>query len=156
MPIIYTGLVQRKDRADIVLTITDWLLQGVGPSPVTPKETVVEGTPGAAIIDELEPVSGDHIVWKRTANAFYCTDLELILRNRGIDTVIITGVVTDACVVNTVRGARERSFHVIILRDCCATQLLEDDDYFMTKVFAKAGRVRTSAEMISVISKAGI
>ena len=94
------------------------------------------------------------MIWKRRSNAFYNSDLELMLRSRGIDTVIVCGVVTNGCVANTVRGARERDLHVIVLGDCCATMMPEDDDYFIKKVFPGAGRVRTSDDMVTVISGA--
>ena len=153
MPIIFTNHVHRKDSADVVPTITDLMLQGLAPPP---REAMVEGTSGVNIVDELRPAPGDHIIWKRRSNAFYNSDLELMLRSRGIDTLIITGVVTDGCVANTVRGARERDLHVIVLSDCCATMMSEDDEYFIKTVFPKAGRVRTSDEMVTVISGASV
>jgi len=152
MPIIFTNHVHRKDSADVVPTITDLMLQGLAPPP---REAMIEATPGANIVDELKPAPGDHIIWKRRSNAFYNSDLELMLRSQGIDTVIITGVVTNGCIANTVRGARERDLHVIVISDCCATMMPEDDDYFITKVFPKEGRVRTSDEMVTVIAEAG-
>jgi nicotinamidase-related amidase len=151
MPIIFIGHVHRKDNADAFATITDLMLQGLAPPP---REALVEGTPGAYFVDELKPLPGDHIVWKRRSNAFYNSDLELMLRRRGIDTVIITGVVTNGCVANTVRGAQERDLHVIVLSDCCAAMMPEDDEYFIKNAFPRAGRVRTSDEMVTVISGA--
>ena len=155
MPLIFIGHVHREDNADVVPSITDMMLQAPPPSPgETPRVRMVEGTPGAQVVDELKPVSGDHVIWKRRSNAFYNSDLELMLRSRGVDTVIISGVVTNGCVANTVRGARERDLHVIVLSDCCATMMPEDDEYFIKKVFSSAGRVRTSDEMVTVISGA--
>ena len=150
MPIIFIGHVHREDNADVFPTITDLMLQGFVPPP---RAAMVEGTPGAYFVDELKPLAGDHIIWKRRSNAFYNSDLELILRRRGIDTVIVTGVVTNGCVANTVRGAQERDLHVIVLSDCCATIMPEDDEYFNRNVFPRAGRVRTSDEMVTVISE---
>lgn len=90
MPIIFIGHVNRKDNADVFATITDLMLQGLVP-PL--RAAMVEGTPGAYFVDELKPLPRDHIIWKRRSNAFYNSDLELMLRRQGIDTVIITGVV---------------------------------------------------------------
>jgi len=151
MPIIFTNHIHRKDGADVVPTITDLMLQGLAPPP---REAMVEGTPGANTVGELKPDPGDHVIWKRKSNAFYNSDLELMLRSRAIDTVILTGVVTNGCIANTTRGARERDLHVIILSDCCATMTTEDDDFFITKVFPREGRVRTSDEMVTVITEA--
>ena len=151
VPVIYTNHVHRKDNADVVPTITDLMLEGLVP-PV--REEFVEGTPGARVVDELKPAPGEHVIDKRRSSAFYNSDLELILRSQGIDTVIITGAVTNGCIANTVRAARERDLQVIVLSDCCACDMVEDDEYFMKKVFPRAGRVRTSDEIVSVISEA--
>jgi nicotinamidase-related amidase len=149
MPVIFIGHVHRKDSADVVPTTTDLMLEGLAP----PREAMVEGTYGADFVDELKPAPGDHVISKRRSNAFYNTDLELILRSRGIDTVIVCGVVTDGCVANTVRGAREQDLHVVVLSDCCATAMEEDDEYFIKKLFPKVGRVRTSDEIVAVMAE---
>jgi len=112
---------------------------------------MVEGTPGAQIVDEIKPEPGDHVIWKRRSNASYCTDLELMLRVPAIDTVIIVGAVTNGCVANTSRGARERDLNVIVLSDCIATMNPEDDEYFIKQVFPREGRARTSDEIVSVL-----
>jgi nicotinamidase-related amidase len=152
IPVIFAGHVHRKDNADVVPSITDLMLEGLAPPP---REAMVEGTYGADFVDELRPTPGDHVIHKRRSNAFYNSDLELILRSRGIGTVIACGVVTDGCVANTVRGARERDLHVIVLSDCCATAMPEDDEYFIKKVFPKLGRVRTSDVLIAAMAKMG-
>jgi nicotinamidase-related amidase len=152
MPLIFTNHIHRRDNIDQVPTITDVMLQGEVAPPT--KERLVEGIPGAQVIDELKPSPGEHVIWKRRSNAFYNSDLELMLRCQGIDTVILVGAVTDGCVVNTARGARERDLHVIVLSDCCACRGWEDDDYLMKNAFPKMGRVRTADEMIAAISEA--
>jgi len=73
---------------------------------------------------------------------------------RGIDTVIITGVATNGYVANAVREARERDLHVIVLSDCCVCMIPDDDEFFIKKVFPRAGRIRTSDETVTVISGA--
>jgi len=148
MPVIYAGHIHRKDNADAKPTITDMMLQGLTPPT---REAMVEGTAGAQVVDEIKPEPGDHVIWKRRSNAFYCTDLELMLRARAVDTVIIVGAVTNGCVANTIRGARERDLNVIVLSDCVATMMSEDDDYFIKQVFPREGRVRTSDEIVSVL-----
>ncbi|MDD5038687.1 MAG: cysteine hydrolase [Dehalococcoidales bacterium] len=151
IPVVFTNHVHREDNADVVPTITDFMLQGL----MTPaRASMIEGTPGAQIVDELKPAPGEHVIWKRRSNAFYNTDLELMLRSRRVDTVIITGVVTNGCIANTVRGAQERDLNVIVISDCVATMMPEDDDYFIKNVFPRAGRVRTADEIIIVLSRA--
>ena len=151
MPVVFIGHVVRKDCADVVPTITDEMLQGLAPPS---REVLVEGTAGAEVVDELRPAIGDHVIHKRRSNAFYNTDLELMLRSRGIDIVIITGAVTNGCVAATVRGARERDLHVIVLSDCCVARFPEDDDYFLKRDYPRLGRVRTSDEIIAAMAEA--
>lgn len=148
MPVMFIAHIYRRDNADVVPTITDMMLQGLAPPPM---ERMIEGTLGAQFVDELKPAPGDYVIHKHRSNAFYNSDLELLLRSRRIDTVVITGAVTDGCVANTVRGARERDLHVIVLSDCCACIMLKDDEYFIRKVFPKVGRVRTSDEIIAAM-----
>jgi len=151
MPVIFIRLVHLKDRADVVPTITDEML--LGPLPPISKSRLVEGTVDAEFVDELNPAEGDPVICKRKPNAFYQTDLELILRSLKIDTVVLTGVITDGCVANTARGARERDFYVIVLSDCCTTMELKDHEYFIKRVFPRreCGRVRTSDEIVAAM-----
>ena len=145
MPIIFIKFAHRRDYADVVYTITD--MKGDKKRP-----KVVEGTHEAEIIHELEPFTDDDIITKRRNNAFYNTDLELLLRSRGIDTLIVAGVLTDSCVNDTVIGARERDYHVIVLSDCCAAKTEERQQYWIKNIFPLRGRVRTSSEIIEAIS----
>ena len=153
MPVIFCGHVCRKDGADIVPTITDEMLQGLAPPP---RERMVEGTSGADFVDELKPQPGDYVVSKRRGNAFYNTELELLLRSRGVDTLICCGAVTNGCVLATVIGARERDFHTIILSDCCVAMTKAVHDWPMENIFPRSGRVRTSDEMVTVLSGASV
>ena len=151
MPVIYSNHVHRADNADTVPTITDQMLQGISEDW---SGTLIEGTPGAGVVAELAPVKGDHVINKRKGSAFYATDLELMLRAMGKDTVIMAGVVTNGCIAATVQGARERDFNVIIVSDGCAASLAEDDKHYLTRVFPYSGRVRTSDEVVAAITRA--
>ncbi len=144
MPIIFTKSVHRKDDADIFPAVRD---------DNSRHHLLVEGTLNAEVTDELKPVPEDFFIYKYKANAFYNTSLETLLRSQGLDTVIISGVLTNRCVADTVRGAEERNFHIIILSDCCAAPQAEVDNYFMGKVFPRLGRVRTSDEIVRAISR---
>jgi len=61
------------------------------------------------------------VIDKPGKGAFYQTDLELMLRNRGIDTLFVCGVTTEVCVNTTVREANDRGFRCVVLSDCCAS-----------------------------------
>jgi nicotinamidase-related amidase len=82
----------------------------------------VKGSWGAAIIDALAPVEGDIVIeGKRGLDAFASTNLDFILRSKGIKTVVIGGFLTNCCVESTMRTAYENGFDVITLTDCAAT-----------------------------------
>lgn len=81
----------------------------------------VEGTPGAEIITELAPCKGDFIVPKKTYSGFYETTLELILRELGVDTVVITGWQADCCCRHTSADAFFRGFGIVVPRETTDT-----------------------------------
>lgn len=80
----------------------------------------LEGTPGVEIVDELRPLPSELVVDKRQYSAFYETPLEHQLRQRGIDTLVVAGVTTHACVDSTVRDAYFRGFDIVIASDAVA------------------------------------
>jgi nicotinamidase-related amidase len=77
------------------------------------------GTEPAEIIDELKPIEDEIVVVKTTDSAVTGTNLRLLLRNCGIDTVVVTGVFTDQCVSGTVRALADESFKVWLIEDAC-------------------------------------
>ena len=93
---------------------------------------LVRGEPGHDIIPELYPTDGEPVIDKPGKGAFYQTDLELMLKNREIDTLFVCGVTTEVCVNTTVREANDRGFRCIVLSDCCASYFPE---------FHAAGRI---------------
>ena len=85
----------------------------------------IRGTEGVKVIDDLEPAATDVIVEKRMLSAFFGTDLDFTLRQRGINTLIVTGVATWACVLKTVFDAAEMGYEVIVPAECCASPVPE-------------------------------
>ncbi|MCA2212295.1 cysteine hydrolase family protein [Jidongwangia harbinensis] len=89
----------------------------------------VKGTWGAAIVDDLAPADGDIVIeGKRGLDTFASTNLDFILRGRGIDTVILGGFLTNCCVESTMRSAYENGYRVITLTDCTAATSAEEHD----------------------------
>ena len=78
----------------------------------------VDGTEGAKIIDALRPDGGDFHVKKRRYSGFYATGLEALLRELGVDTVVLTGLVTNICIQHTAADAFFRGYRVVVPRDC--------------------------------------
>ncbi|MEJ2852899.1 MULTISPECIES: cysteine hydrolase [unclassified Saccharothrix] len=108
----------------------------------------VKGTWGAAIVDDLTPQQGDIVVeGKRGLDTFASTNLDFILRSKGIDTIVLGGFLTNCCVESTMRTGYENGYKVITLTDCVAATSAEEHenaikfDYPMFSVTATAEEV---------------
>jgi len=115
---------------------------------------LVRGERGHDIVPELYPVAGEPVIDKPGKGAFYQTDLELVLRNRGIETLLVCGVTTEVCVNTTVREANDRGFRSIVLADCCASYFSEFHEVGLKMIKAQGGifgSVSASAAAIAAL-----
>jgi nicotinamidase-related amidase len=115
---------------------------------------LVRGEYGHDIVDDLKPLPGEPVVDKPGKGAFYATDLEAMLRVRGIRSLVVTGVTAEVCVQTTVREANDRGFECLVLSDCIASYFPEF--YEMTLKMVKAqggifGWVANSEAFLSVL-----
>ncbi|MGO8080379.1 cysteine hydrolase [Rhizobium leguminosarum] len=109
-----------------------------------------KGTWGAEIIEELQPQEGDIVIeGKRGLDCFASTNLDFILRARGVENVALAGFLTNCCVESTMRSGYERGFNVITLTDCTATLSEEEQRLATTKNFPMFSRPMTHQEFLS-------
>lgn len=89
----------------------------------------VDGTEGAEVIEELDRQDEDIILKKKRYSAFFDTDLDKILKEKGIETLVLTGVLTDICVMHTAADAAMRNYKVVVPEDCVKSVTKEAHDW---------------------------
>ena len=111
----------------------------------------LEGSPGAAIIDELRPRPEEPIVPKRRTSAFLHSDLDLILRSAGIETLALAGIATSGAVLSTVRVAADLDYGLVVLEDCCGDGNDEAHRALMTSIFPSQATVTSAGDFIEAL-----
>jgi nicotinamidase-related amidase len=100
---------------------------------------LVRGEPGHDIIPALYPQDGEPVIDKPGKGAFYQTDLDLMLHNRGIENLLVCGVTTEVCVNTTVREGNDRGYRCIVVSDCCASYFPEFHEMGLKMIKAQGG-----------------
>ena len=112
----------------------------------------VKGTWGAAIVDDLAPETGDILIeGKRGLDTFASTNLDFILRSKGITTIVLGGFLTNCCVESTMRSGYENGYKVITLSDCVAATSAEEHDNALRYDYPMFSQPMTSKEFIEAI-----
>lgn len=109
----------------------------------------VKGSWGAAITEDLAPAEGDIVVeGKRGLDTFASTNLDFILRSKGITTIALGGFLTNCCVESTMRSGYENGYQVITLSDCVAATSMAEHDNALSYDFPMFSKPMTSGEFI--------
>jgi ureidoacrylate peracid hydrolase len=109
---------------------------------------------GAAIVDELTPQEGDIVVeGKRGLDTFASTNLDFILRSKGIKTIALGGFLTNCCVESTMRSGYENGYQVITLSDCLAATSPEEHDNALKYDFLMFSQPMSSSDFIAELDK---
>ena len=140
MFVIHTREGHRADLADCPPAKMERgrLTTGIGdPGPMG--RILVRGEYGHDIIDELKPAPGEPVIDKPGKGAFYATDLDTILKIRGIKDLIVCGVTTEVCVHTSVREANDRGYDCLVLEDCVASYFPEFQAVGIKMIKAQGG-----------------
>lgn len=143
LPVVFTQEMHRADRSDFGIELE-----------FEPPHCF-EGTPGMDLVAELDVRPGDYrVTGKRRYDAFLGTDLETLLRNRGIENLLVAGVCTDICVASTVQHARNADFRCVIVRDCVAGTTPERHEAALLCLGHVFGYVASLAEAEAALAEA--
>jgi nicotinamidase-related amidase len=137
-PVIWVTVRWEQDYADALSTPVD---------EATPRPPGGFPPQFAELADGLAEPGDLHVV-KRQWGAFYGTELDLLLRRRGIETIALGGVATNMGVESTARAAWEHGYAVVVLEDLCAGASVEMHEFATRKIFPRIARVRASAQIV--------
>ena len=158
LPVFFAKGNHRPDNATTALLLTD-TNNSLTPWPngevTKTKMHVIAGDKSSDVLADLEPQADDYYIVKYRWSAFHQTYLDLALRTRGIDTVIVSGGSTDVGVTSTLYSGRDLDYNMIVASDACGTSHDQRaHDMLMELVFPRMSRVRTTDQVIEMLQKA--
>lgn len=150
--------VARSSGVLVVFVVTRTLASGLSNSgswlaqrhraTYSSESTCVEGSWGEGIVEELAPLNGELVVRKMRYSAFVGTNLDLLLRAQGIETIVIGGVSTNCCVESTIRNGFDIGYYVVVAGDCVASWSRELHEAALENVRHRFGMVVDSRDVI--------
>ncbi len=153
MQVIHTREGHRPDLTDLPTSKRERGRLSCGIGDVGPMGRIlVRGEAGHDIIAELHPLPDEPVIDKPGKGSFYATDLQSILQNRGIKSLIVTGVTTEVCVHTTVREANDRGYECLVLRDCVASYFPEFQRLALEMIAAQGGIFGWTADSDDLIA----
>ena len=158
LPIFFAKGNHRPDNATTALILTD-TTNSLTPWPngevIKTKMHVIAGDKSSDVLADLEPEPDDYYIVKYRWSAFFQTYLDLALRSRGIDTIIISGGSTDVGVTSTLYSGRDLDYNMIVVSDACGTSHDQRaHDMLMDLVFPRMSRVRKTDQVIEMMQRA--
>jgi nicotinamidase-related amidase len=109
------------------------------------------GDPSTEIHPRLTPIAGEPVVQKRRVSGFVGTELDMILRANGMDTLVLAGISTQGVVLSTQRHASDADYRVIIAHDCCSDTDSEVHRLLVEKVFPRQAKVASAQAVIRAL-----
>jgi len=139
------GLIARARKVRVPVIFTqDWHRSDDPEFSIWPAHAV-EGTRGAQVVPELKPMSKDYSIRKRTYDAFFSTDLDLLLRQKNIQNLVITGTVSNICILHTAGSARLRGYEIIVAADAISSLTPFDQAAALRQIsFTYQGKITNS------------
>jgi nicotinamidase-related amidase len=114
------------------------------------RPAIVRDTPQARVVAELAPQASDYIVPKHRWSAFHGTHLDLALRARSVETIVLCGGSTDVGIAATAFAARDFDYNLLIISDACTSPEQDNHAQFMNRIFPRMARIRTTAEVLQM------
>lgn len=154
MMVAYASANHRPDNATSAHTLrdADSGMRRIDPNqPPRYQPIVAGGTWEAQVIDELAPEPGDYLIPKYRWSAFFQTYLDLALRTRQVDTLILSGGSTEVGIASTAYAGRDMDYNLVIVSDACTSRVRETHERLMQDVFPRMAWVRTAAEVVALL-----
>jgi nicotinamidase-related amidase len=143
MPVFLVRVTPSVDGKDALHPVADNRMQINAPRPAD----------WADLVPELGPEPGDFVLTKRQWGAFYGTELDLQLRRRKIETIVLCGISTNVGVESTARFAYEYGYQQVFVEDACAARSREEHDHAMRTTFARIGRIQKTVDTLAALDR---
>ncbi|MGH7440124.1 MAG: cysteine hydrolase family protein [Polyangiaceae bacterium] len=120
--------------------------------PIRESGRFAERSPGTEVHPAVAPKAGDIVVTKHRVSAFAGTDLDMILRANGIETLVLGGIATSGVVLSTIRHAADADYRLVVVADCCADRDPEVHRVLTEKIFVRQATVVKAEAVVVALS----